>query len=204
MQLARISLTLSLSLSLSLSLAMRLYHLSLPVSLLDDILFPYKVVVDKFVLLIQHLHVRLKGSIGECCLWVRPYFSSCVLRVSSVFVVFFVFVFFWMDLKIDGRYPYSYYEGHEKVLCITQTLDLSHTVFLCTSFTYTEINTEIWIRSSSFITRASGRPEQKYSSTALLSWWSLEFFLTNFIYIYIYIYIHFLGHCIYIYIYIYM
>ena len=51
--------------SQTLSLAIRLYHSSLLVGLPDDILCPYRAVVDKFLLFCQHLHVRVKGSIDE-------------------------------------------------------------------------------------------------------------------------------------------
>ena len=78
---ARISLTLSLSLSLTHTHTIRLYRPSLPVSLLDYILSPYRAVVDKFLLVVQYLYVRVKGSTGERCLWVRPYFSTSVPHV---------------------------------------------------------------------------------------------------------------------------
>ena len=42
-----------------------------------------RAVVDKFQLVSQHLLVLVKGSIGECRLWARPYFSSSVLHVLS-------------------------------------------------------------------------------------------------------------------------
>ena len=48
-----------------LSLAIRLYHPSLPVRLPDDIMRLYRAVVDKFLLVGQHLHARVKRSIGE-------------------------------------------------------------------------------------------------------------------------------------------
>ena len=53
MLLAQISLTLSLS------------HPSLLAGLLDQILCPYKVFVDKYSLISQHLHICVKGSKGE-------------------------------------------------------------------------------------------------------------------------------------------
>ena len=37
---------------------------------LDYILYPYKAVVDKFLLISQHLHICVKVSIGEYRLWV--------------------------------------------------------------------------------------------------------------------------------------
>ena len=59
---------------------------SLPAGLLDYLLCPYQAVVDKFLLVSQHLHIHVKGSIGERCLWVCPYFSDSVLHV--LFVLF--------------------------------------------------------------------------------------------------------------------
>ena len=53
------------SLSVSVSLAICLYHPSLPVGLLDYIQFPYRAIVHKFLLVVQQLHVRVKGGIGE-------------------------------------------------------------------------------------------------------------------------------------------
>ena len=58
------------------SLAIRLSHPLLPASPLENILCPYRTVVDKFLLVVKHLHVCVKGSIGERRLWVHPYFSS--------------------------------------------------------------------------------------------------------------------------------
>ena len=69
--------------SLSLSLAIRPYHPSLPAGLLDYITCPNRAVVDKFWLLVQHLPVLVKGSIGEGHLWVRPYLSRSVHMSSS-------------------------------------------------------------------------------------------------------------------------
>ena len=74
----------SLSLSLSLSLAIRLYHPLLPTGLQDYILRLKKVIVDKFLLVDQHLHVCVKGSTGERPLWVGLYFSSSVLHILLV------------------------------------------------------------------------------------------------------------------------
>ena len=104
-----ISLTFSLSLSLSLSLSIYLsIYLSLTHSLslyqsiylspysslssitsgrfLDDTLCPYRVGVDKFLLVVQHLHVCEERSLGERRLWVRSYLSSIVKHV--LFVLF--------------------------------------------------------------------------------------------------------------------
>ena len=51
------------SLSLSHSLAIRLYFPSFPVGLRDYILSPHGAVVDKLLLVGQHLHVRVKGPL---------------------------------------------------------------------------------------------------------------------------------------------
>ena len=53
------------SFSLSLSLVIRLYHPSLLVGLLEYILYSYRAVVDKFLMVVQHPHVHVKGSFGE-------------------------------------------------------------------------------------------------------------------------------------------
>ena len=71
----------SLSLPLSLSLSIRLYRPSLPAGLLDYILCSYRAVV-KFLLVVQYLHVRVKGSIGERHWCVRS--SPAVSRMSSL------------------------------------------------------------------------------------------------------------------------
>ena len=47
---------------------------------------PHRAVVDKFLLVDQHLHVPVKGSIEEPCFWVSRYFSSSVLHVLFVFL----------------------------------------------------------------------------------------------------------------------
>ena len=51
--------------SQTLSLVICLYHSSLPTCLQDYILYPYRAVVDKFLLVVQHLDVRVKESIGD-------------------------------------------------------------------------------------------------------------------------------------------
>ena len=81
------------------SLSTLVYYPSLPAGLLDYFLYPYRTVVDKFLLVSQHLHIRVSGSIREHCLWVCLYFSSCVPHV--------LFVFFWMVLEIGSRWRYS-------------------------------------------------------------------------------------------------
>ena len=47
------------------SFAIRLYHPSLPPGLVNYILFPHWAVVNKFLLVVQDLHVRVMESIGE-------------------------------------------------------------------------------------------------------------------------------------------
>ena len=50
----------------------------------------------KFFLITQHLHVCVKGSIGKRCLWVYPYFSSCVPHI--LFVLFGCF--YWCKVNV--------------------------------------------------------------------------------------------------------
>ena len=68
----------------SLSLTIRLHHPSLLAALLDYILCPYRAVDDMFSLVVQYLHIRVKGSIEERRLLVRLYFSRSVLYVLFV------------------------------------------------------------------------------------------------------------------------
>ena len=46
----------------------------------------------------QHFHAHVKGSIGEHCLWFHPYFSTSVPHVHLI----------WMGLEMGGRWPYSH------------------------------------------------------------------------------------------------
>ena len=64
--------------SLTLSFAILVYYALLLDGLLAYILYSYKAVVDKFLLVGQHLHFCLKGSIWKHHLWVHPYISSSV------------------------------------------------------------------------------------------------------------------------------
>ena len=66
--------------------AICLYHPYVPAGLLDYILCLYRAVVDKFLLVVQYSHIRVKRSIGERRLWVRRYYSSSVLHV--LFILF--------------------------------------------------------------------------------------------------------------------
>ena len=50
------------------SLGIRLYHPSLPTCPLDYIVCPYRAVIDRLRLVVQHFLVRMKGSTGERCL----------------------------------------------------------------------------------------------------------------------------------------
>ena len=88
----RALISLTHSLFLSLSLAIRLYRPSLPSGLLDNILCLYRAVVDKFFLIVQHLHVLGKGSTGERGLWFHPYFLACLVRLI------------WMVFERGGRW----------------------------------------------------------------------------------------------------
>ena len=55
----------------------------------DYILCVYRAVVNKFYLVVQHLHVSVKGYIEECRLWFRPYFSSSFPRQLLVLYGYF-------------------------------------------------------------------------------------------------------------------
>ena len=75
------------------------YHPSLLEGPLNYILCPYRAVVDKFLSVFQHLHVNVKGSIGERHIWFCFYFSSSVpISCPSS-----------LDRFRDGiRWPYSF------------------------------------------------------------------------------------------------
>ena len=62
----------------------------------------------------------------------------------------------------------------QKVLCLTQILDLLHTYHICMDLTCIEIKTKIWFSFSSFIKSGSVLPQQKYLAMALLSEWNSE------------------------------
>ena len=64
------------------SLASLLYRPSHPVNLQGYILYRHKAVVCRFYLVVLPLLVHVKT--GVCPLWVRPYFSSSVLRVCFI------------------------------------------------------------------------------------------------------------------------
>ena len=81
----------------SLSLAIHPYHLSFPAGLLDYILCLYRAVVGKFLLVGQHWHIHVKGTI-EHHLWVHPCFSSSVLHV--LFILFGWFLWWKVDVHI--------------------------------------------------------------------------------------------------------
>ena len=68
----------------SLFIVIRPYHQSLPSGLLDDIQYPHRAAVSKFLLVGKHWIVCVNGSIGERRLWIRLYFSSSVLHVLLV------------------------------------------------------------------------------------------------------------------------
>ena len=68
----------------SLSVAIRLYHPLLPVDLPGHILCTYGAVADKFQLVVLHLCVPAKASMGKCHLRICPYFSSSVRHVLFI------------------------------------------------------------------------------------------------------------------------
>ena len=69
-----------------LSYITRFFYPLLLTGLLEKILYPYRAVVDKFLLVVQHLQVHVKGSIRECRFWIRAYSSNSVPYV--LFVLF--------------------------------------------------------------------------------------------------------------------
>ena len=83
-------------LSPSLSLAILLFHPSPPAGLLDNIQCPYRAIVDKFLLVVKHMHILVKGSIGERRIWGPPYFNSA----CPVCLI-------WMVLEMGDIWPYS-------------------------------------------------------------------------------------------------
>ena len=69
------------------SLAIRFCHPLLPAGLLDDNLCPYRAVVDKFLLVVQHLHVHVKRPIEECQINLNC--TSFNLEIGLTFLFFF-------------------------------------------------------------------------------------------------------------------
>ena len=86
-----------ISLTLSLSSFVSIIHLT---DFPDYILCLYTDVVDKFLLVVQHLHVHVNGSIGKCRLWVCLYTSSSVCSTCLVHLT-------WKVLERGGGWPYS-------------------------------------------------------------------------------------------------
>ena len=66
------------------SLAKSLCYPSIPVGLPGHTLCPYRAVEDKFKLVFQHSRVRVKRSIGERNILVRPCSSSSVSHILLV------------------------------------------------------------------------------------------------------------------------
>ena len=64
---------------LRLSLSIHVYHPLHPSGPLHNILCPYRDVVGKFLLVVQHLLVHVKEYIGEDRSWFCSYISSGVL-----------------------------------------------------------------------------------------------------------------------------
>ena len=96
--LAHISLTLSLSLSLSLSLHFSLSSIASGRSS-RLLLCPYKAVVDKFFLVVQHLHICVKGVH-----WRTSHMSSSLLQQQCpVGLVCLI----WMVLEMRYRWLFS-------------------------------------------------------------------------------------------------
>ena len=72
------------------SLAISPYHSSPPAGLQSYIPCPHIAAVCKFVLVVPLLHIHVWGSTGVHRLWARPCFSSSVLRVWFVELVWFL------------------------------------------------------------------------------------------------------------------
>ena len=83
----------------SLSLTIRPYHPSLPEGLPDYILCPYKAIVDRFLLVTQHLHVRVK-RFHRCTSLMN---LSLLLQQCPACLVRLI----WMVFKMGGRWSYS-------------------------------------------------------------------------------------------------
>ena len=94
---------LSDSLSLSLSLSIPLYHPLLLVAHPDCIPCLHKAVVGKFLLVGQHWHVHVMGSIGERYFRFRPYFSSSIPHILLVLELLFRGVLFQDSFNIASR-----------------------------------------------------------------------------------------------------
>ena len=69
-----------------LSLAIRLCHPSLLQVFLTTPCVRTRAVVDKFLSVVEHLHVRVKESIGECLLCVRLYFVPSISLSISLYI----------------------------------------------------------------------------------------------------------------------
>ena len=81
-----------------LSFSIHPHHPSLPAGLLNYIPYPGKAAVGRILLVGQHWHGHIKRSIGECHLWVRPWFSSrpaCLVRLT------------WIVLELGSKWLYS-------------------------------------------------------------------------------------------------
>ena len=70
---------------------------------------------------------------------------------------------------------YWYTRVVQKVLSLTQILDLLYISHFCMGLTHTESKTEIWNSLSNLIRNGNVLPCQKYLAMALLSGWGLEF-----------------------------
>ena len=99
-----------------LSLTISLWRPLLPTGPLDYILCPYRAILDKFFLIVQHLHVRMKGYIR-----VRPYISSSVPYVLSVLFGWF------LRLEVGGRTAAALWDLAYRICSVWLV------AFLCTS-----------------------------------------------------------------------
>ena len=85
-----------------LSLVIPPYPPSLLASLLDYILYPYRAVGGKFLLVARHLHLRVKGFIG---VHRRTSLTSSSLLLQQ-WAACFVYLI-WMVLEMGVKWPYS-------------------------------------------------------------------------------------------------
>ena len=63
-----------------------IYRPSLPVSLQAKIVYLHRAVVCRFSMVVLPLLLHMKGSIGVCYLWVRPYFFRTFPHVWFVYL----------------------------------------------------------------------------------------------------------------------
>ena len=100
------------------SLLISLYHPLLPAGPPDYILYPYRVVVGKFLMIGQRWHVHVKGSIGERHLRVRPCFSNkcptCLVRLSWLYIyylVLYIYIYIYIRARKKAISVHPFFRG---------------------------------------------------------------------------------------------